>query len=166
MNQLKGKIPACLSDISTLEELNIAKNKLHGEIPQGFSKLSNLASLNVSSNNLCGPIPKGTQFSTFNVTSFQRNKCLCGFPLPPCKQKDKSRKIVARHIGSGSNAKLGWLSRVNEEVSLIALGMEVGIRFGGIAVMFISWERARCWILGLPPNNTQRPLYGLYQFPT
>ena len=70
MNQLEGKIPACLSDISTLEELSIAKNKLHGEIPQELSKLSMLASLTVSSNNLCGPIPRGTQFYTFTETSF------------------------------------------------------------------------------------------------
>ena len=161
-NQLEGKIPACLGEIITLEELDLAKNKLHGEIPQELSKLSMLASLNVSSNNLCGPIPRGTQFYTFTKTSFQRNKCLCGLSLPPCKQKDKSMKTMARDTGIESNVKLGWLSCVNEEVSLIALGMGVGIGFGGVVAMLISWERERCWVLGLSPNNTQRPFYGLY----
>jgi hypothetical protein len=164
-NQLEGKIPACLGEIITLEGLDLAKNKLHGEIPQELSKLSMLASLNVSSNNLCGPIPRGTQFYTFTETSFQRNKCLCGLSLPPCKQTDKSNKTMARDTGSESNVKPGWLSRVNEKVSLIALGMGVGIGFGGVVAMFIAWDRAKCWVLGLSPNNTQRPSYGLYRYP-
>jgi len=78
---LEGEIPSCFSEMSTLEHLDLAKNKLSGEIPLELSKLSMLAYLNVSSNNLCGPIPTGTQFYTFSETSFQRNKCLCGFPL-------------------------------------------------------------------------------------
>ena len=139
----------------------MAKNNLHGEIPQELSKLSMLASLNVSSNNLCGPIPKGTQFYTFNVSSFQWNKCLCGFPLPPCKQKDKS---MDGDKDSGSNVKRGWLSHVNEKVSLIALGLGVAIGFGGVVAMFIAWDRARCWVLCMPPNNTRKPFYGLYRF--
>ena len=86
-NQLEGKIPACLSRISTLEQLDLAKNKLSGAIPQDLSNLSMLAYLDVSSNNLCGAIPPGTQFSTFDPSSFQSNKCLCGFPIPPCHGK-------------------------------------------------------------------------------
>lgn len=164
-NQLEGRIPASLSEIPTLEELDLAKNKLHGEIPQGLSKLSFLASLNVSSNNLCGPIPTGTQFSTFSNTSFQKNKCLCGFPLPQCNQKDKSKKRMAKDNGSGRNVKTDWLSRVNEEVSLIALEIGMGIGFGAVVAMFIIWDRARCWVLGFPPNSTRRPFYGLYRFP-
>jgi hypothetical protein len=73
---LEGKIPASLSDISTLEQLDLAKNNLIGDIPQEFSKLSMLAIFYVSFNSLCGLIPSGTQFSTFNVASFQKNKCL------------------------------------------------------------------------------------------
>ena len=122
-----------------------------------------LASLNVSSNNLCGPIPKGTQFYTFNMSSFQWNKCLCGFPLLPCKQKDMS---MARDNGSGSNVETRWLSHVNEEVSLIAMELGAGIGFGGVVAMFIAWDRARCWVLGLPPNSTRKPFYGLYRFST
>jgi len=86
-NQLEGKIPASFSEIPTLEQLDLSKNNLDGAIPQELSQLSMLAYLDVSSNNLCGPIPGGTQFYTFNESSFQRNKCLCGYPLPGCSKK-------------------------------------------------------------------------------
>jgi hypothetical protein len=49
-----------------------------------------LVVLNISSNNLCGKIPKGTQFTTFIETSFQNNKCLCGYHSKPCN-KNESR---------------------------------------------------------------------------
>jgi len=165
-NQLEGKIPVGLGDISTLEELTLAKNKLHGAIPQELCKLSMLASLNLSYNNLCGEIPRGTQFYTFTVTSFQNNKCLCGLALPPCKQIVKSNKTMVRHSGSGNNVKARWFNYVNEEISLLALGIGVGNGFVGVVVMFIVWDKARCWVMGLTPNNTQRLVYGLYQFPT
>jgi hypothetical protein len=45
---------------------------------------------------------------------------------------------MARDTGSESNVKPGWLSHVNEKVSLIALGMGVGIGFGGVVAMFIA----------------------------
>ena len=165
-NQLEGRIPTCLSEIPTLEELDLAKNKLYGSIPKELSKLSMLASLDVSSNNLCGPIPTGTNFYTFNETSFERNKCLCGFPLPPCKQKDKAKKPIPRDSGGGGNVKKGWLSRVNEELSLMTLGLGMGIGFGVVVAMFIVWDRARSWVMGLSPNNSKKPSYGLYRFPT
>jgi hypothetical protein len=166
-NQLQGKIPACLGEISYLEELDLATNKLWGAIPQELSKLSMLASFNVSSNSLCGPIPKGTQFDTFDETSFQMNKCLCGFPLPPCNEMDKPKKTKVKGSGSRSNIKRGWLYCIDEKVSLIALGMGIGIGFGGVVVIFIVWDKARCWVLGFPPyKSTQRPFYGLYRFPT
>jgi EIX receptor 1/2 len=88
-NQLEGQIPASISEISTLEQLDLAKNNLSGWIPQELSKLTMLASLDISSNRLCGPIPIGTQFDTFSETSFQRNKCLCGYPLQACMHQKR-----------------------------------------------------------------------------
>ena len=93
---------------------------LDGEIPQEISILLMLASLNLSSNNLCGTTPKGAQFCTFSVSSFQWNKCLCGFPLPPC----------TRDNGSGNNIQTRWLSHVNEEVPFIALELVQGSDLG------------------------------------
>jgi len=54
---------------------------------------------------------------------------------------------------------------MNEKISLLALAMGLGIGFGGVLAMFIAWERARNWLLGLP-NNKLRSFYGVYRFPT
>lgn len=149
-----------LSNISALEQLDLAKNNLNGSIPQELSQLSFLAFLNVSSNNLCGPIPTGKQFNTFNDLSiFQRNKCLCGDPLQPCKHQKRS---PMRGDNSKSDVKERWLRHVDEKMSLIALGLGMCIGFGGVVAMFITWEQARNWVV--PPKR--RPFYGVYRFPT
>jgi hypothetical protein len=162
-NQLEGQIPASFSEISTLEQLDLAKNNLSGEIPQDLSKLSKLAVLDVSFNSLCGPIPTCTQFSTFNATSFLRNKCLWGCPLDPCN--GNKRPMTERNTSQNSNVKVGWLNHMNEKISLSALAMGLGIGFGGVFAIFIAWERARNWLLGLP-HNKLRSFYGVYRFPT
>ncbi|KAK2454117.1 polygalacturonase inhibitor [Trifolium repens] len=64
----------------TITTLDVSHNKIYGNFPKG---IPNVTSLNVSYNRLCGKIPK--VFSTFNVSSFIHNKCLCGPPLPRCK---------------------------------------------------------------------------------
>jgi hypothetical protein len=145
-NHLEGKIPASLGEISTLEQLDLANNYLSGEIPQNLSILTMLAYLDVSSNTLCGIIPLGTQFDTFNVTSFQRNKCLCGFPLQTCKGKEKQ---AHEHTMGGVGQ--GLLSNVEEHVSLIALKLGVGFGFGGVVSVMILWKKARNWVM--PPKH-------------
>ena len=60
-----------------------------------------------------------------------------------------------------------WMHWVDEKVSLIALGMGLGIGFGEVVSMFIVWDKARHWVVIFPPNNTRRiPFYSLYRFPT
>lgn len=120
-----------------------------------------LGVLNVSSNSLCGKIPTGTQFSTFNVTSFQRNKCLSGCPLDTCIEK---RKEKGEDIGNitRNNVQMGWLNRVDGKMSLIALGIGMGIGFGGVVLFFILCKRARCWMV---PQTKPQLFYGVYRFP-
>ena len=158
-NLLDGGIPRSLSYIPTLEQLDLAKNNLSGCIPQELTQLYFLASLNVSSNNLCGPIPTGKQFNTFNDPSiFQKNKCLCGDPLQPCKHQKGS---ATRDDNNKSNVKEGWLTLMHENMSLIALGMGFCIGFGGVVAILIIWEKARNWLV--PPSR--RHFYGVYRFP-
>ena len=140
-NQLDGQIPTSLSEIPTLEQLDLAKNNLSGEIPQELSKLTKLASLNVSSNRLCGWIPGGTQFDTFNKTSFQRNKGLCGYPLQLCEQTEKYTKIRDGAFANVSKNE-GWLSQLDKHISLFALGIGIGIGFGGVVTLIIIWDKA------------------------
>jgi hypothetical protein len=161
-NQLEGKIPASLSEISTLEQLDLANNNLSGEIPQELSQLSMLGVLDISSNNLCGLIPTGTQFSTFNVTSFERNSCLHGCPLDPCNAMERQVK-EGNNNSKSSNIKVGWMNNVDEHISLIALGVGVGLGFGIVMGIIIVWKRARDWVV---PSNKPQSFYGVYRFPT
>ena len=92
-NQLEGGIPASLGEISTtLEHVDLSRNNLSGVIFEDLIKLISLADLDISWNSLCGRIPKGTQLETFNETSFEGNKCLCGYPLQKCKVKSKMKE--------------------------------------------------------------------------
>ena len=54
-----------------------------------------------------------------------------------------------------------WLSSVNEHVSLLALGLGLGIGFIGVVSVMLLWDRARPWVM---PPKTQ-PFYGVYKFP-
>lgn len=125
-NHLEGQVPASLSQMSTLEQLDLSKNNLSGMIPQDLSKLRELSYLDVSSNKLYGGTKKGTEFDSFNVASFQKNKCLCGNPLQTCKQMGKKKE--EGNLSEGQ----GWLCHVSKHVSLIALRLGIGIRFGGM----------------------------------
>jgi len=65
-----------------LNKLDIRHNKIYGKLPEGLSELRYLHKLNVSDNNLCGQIPMN---SRFDASCYVLNKCLCGSPLPACK---------------------------------------------------------------------------------
>lgn len=169
-NQLGWKIPPSLGEISTLEQLDLSKNNLSGEIPGELSTLSKLAVLNVSSNKLCGRIPKGSQLDTFGVTSFQKNKCICCDLFRPCNEDNQLQPCNStcnwlhpckeKEI-KNSVSKRGWLSRVDEKISLIALGLGLGIGFGGVITLMITWNKARRWVA--PPAI--QPFFGVYRFP-
>ena len=135
-NQLEGRIPATLSEVSTLEQLDLANNNLSGPIPHELSKLHDLSILDVSSNSLCSQIPIGTQFSTFNATSFQKNKCLWGYPLDTCNENEKQVRKCDSATKS-SDVRVEWLSCVDENMSLIAFGMGMGLGFGGVVGIFM-----------------------------
>ncbi|XP_058731324.1 polygalacturonase inhibitor 2-like [Vicia villosa] len=64
-----------------LQALDLRNNKIYGRLPEELTKLQRLHKLNVSYNNLCGPIP----YNRFDEYCYAHNKCLCGPPLPACK---------------------------------------------------------------------------------
>ena len=138
-NHLEGEIPANLGQISTLEELDMENNNLSGTITQELSMLHKLSILDVSSNNLCGKIPTGTQFSTFNVTSFQNNKCLWGCTLDSCSENERPTRKT-NGLNKSSNVKVGWLNQVKENISLVALDIGMGLDLGewSLSLYFIK----------------------------
>jgi len=64
-----------------------------------------------------------------------------------------------------NHVKVDWLNRMNEKMSLIALGIGVGIGFGGVVAIFTMWQRAKCWLFGISANKPQF-FYGMYRPPT
>lgn len=68
-----------------IKVLDISRNKIYGSLPKRLGQLP-LQTLDVSHNRLCGMIPTGRRLKRFSPDSFSHNKCLCGPPLPPCKQ--------------------------------------------------------------------------------
>ena len=85
-----------------------------------LSYLHWLGVLNVSSNSLCGKIPSWTQFSNFDVTLFQRNKCLWGCPLDTCIE-NKNKNGENNYNSTRNNVQIRWLSQVDGQMSLITL---------------------------------------------
>uniref|UniRef100_A0A7N2LAZ2 non-specific serine/threonine protein kinase n=1 Tax=Quercus lobata TaxID=97700 RepID=A0A7N2LAZ2_QUELO len=80
-NNFMSHIPSSLGNLVVLESLDLSRNSLSGEIPQELTNLIFLEYLNLSQNQLSGPIPQGRQFLTFQISSFEGNFGLCGFPL-------------------------------------------------------------------------------------
>lgn len=69
---------------ASLTSLDLNHNKVYGNLPEVLTAL-NLQYLNVSYNRLCGKIPVGGKLQSFDVYEYFHNKCLCGSPLPNCK---------------------------------------------------------------------------------
>lgn len=104
-NRLTGEIPLELGNLSSLQALNLSHNNLWGSIPASFSKMKQIESLDLSYNRLTGHIPielavlsalevfsiahnslSGVtpfkaQFATFDASSYEGNRFLCGPPL-------------------------------------------------------------------------------------
>ncbi|XP_057949531.1 receptor-like protein 44 [Malania oleifera] len=106
-NRLAGQIPPQLSACAYLNVIDFHDNLLSGQIPQELGLLARLSAFDVSNNRLSGPIPpslgnRSGNFPRFNATSFQGNKDLYGYPLPPLKSKGLSvLAIVGIGLGSG-----------------------------------------------------------------
>ncbi|KAF7843109.1 pollen receptor-like kinase 4 [Senna tora] len=77
-NEFTGHIPSSLASLPNLLILRLDANKFYGSIPDFRSP--SLKKVNFSNNDFEGPIP--TNLTTFNTSSFEGNKRLCGAPLP------------------------------------------------------------------------------------
>ncbi|KAI8020655.1 Receptor-like protein 44 [Camellia lanceoleosa] len=106
-NRLSGSIPPQLAFCAYLNVIDLHDNLLSGQIPQQLGLLVRLSAFDVSNNRLSGPIPaslgnRSGNLPRFNATSYEGNKDLYGYPLPPLKNKGLSvMAIVGIGLGSG-----------------------------------------------------------------
>ncbi|KAK9285761.1 hypothetical protein L1049_024961 [Liquidambar formosana] len=106
-NRLDGEIPPQLALCAYLNVIDLHENLLTGQIPQQLGLLVRLSAFDVSYNRLSGPIPPSLGNRTgnlpkFNASSFEGNKDIYGYPLPPMKNKGLSvLAIVGIGLGSG-----------------------------------------------------------------
>ncbi|KAK1435252.1 hypothetical protein QVD17_01013 [Tagetes erecta] len=102
MNALHGEIPPNIGEMKELLILDLSRNNLSGVIPSSMSKISFLDYLDVSYNNLSGKIPSGTQLQTFDPSRYVGNEGLCGLPLseqcPGDKEKEATLAIGEGHV--------------------------------------------------------------------
>ncbi|KAL4557671.1 hypothetical protein LXL04_035857 [Taraxacum kok-saghyz] len=144
LNDFSGPIPVTLGKLSKLRFLydsRLNNNSLTGPIPLPLTNITSLQVLDLSNNRLSGPVPDSGSFSLFTPISFANNLDLCGpvtghpcpgsppfSPPPPFVQPPP----IAAPVGkSGTGA--------------IAGGVAVGaaLLFAAPAIAFAWWRRRK-----------------------
>ncbi|XP_024987751.1 receptor-like protein 4 isoform X2 [Cynara cardunculus var. scolymus] len=116
-NSIKGHIPSSLGTIASLEVLDLSYNFFNGSIPESLGGLTSVRILNLNSNSLTGRVPAALGGRLLHRASFNftDNKGLCGIPgLPTC----------GPHLTAGA---------------------KIGIALGSCAVLLLIATCLTCW---------------------
>ncbi|XP_022876402.1 BRASSINOSTEROID INSENSITIVE 1-associated receptor kinase 1-like isoform X2 [Olea europaea var. sylvestris] len=130
VNNLSGPIPTTLGQLQRLRFLRLNNNTLTGTIPMPLTNVATLQVLDLSNNNLSGPTPINGSFQLFTPISFKNNPNLLPAPVspsPPLQPKNPSSSRVG-----------------NSATGAIAGGVAAGaaLLFAGPAIA-LAWYRRR-----------------------
>ncbi|KAM5583955.1 receptor-like protein 2 [Rosa sericea] len=138
-NNLSGYIPDQISNLRSLEVLELQMNHFSGKVPPSLASLNFLNYINVSYNNLEGSIPRSTHLQRLDASSFEGNAKLCGAPLPnkclPIKGNDADNGNSQDHEENGHENQIPWL-----HISVV-LGFITG--FWGVCGSLVLKEKWR-----------------------
>ncbi|KAI3718965.1 hypothetical protein L6452_19850 [Arctium lappa] len=102
-NSIQGDIPSSLGTIASLEVLDLSYNFFNGSIPESLGGLTSVRILNLNGNALTGRVPaelggRLLHRASFNFTD---NRGLCGIPgLPTCGPHLTAGAMIGIALGS------------------------------------------------------------------
>ncbi|KAJ9162624.1 hypothetical protein P3X46_022383 [Hevea brasiliensis] len=176
-NNLTGKIPAEIGNLSMIQVLNLSHNSLTGLIPQSFSNLKRIESLDLSYNKLNGKIPQLTQlhwlavfsvahnnlsgktpemvaqFATFDNSSYEGNPFLCGPPLSKSCFSSSIMPRVSEEDKKDHKRDGGFMDMDAFYVSFLISYALVLLTMAAILYINPYWRRAWFYMIELSLTN-------------
>ncbi|KAH9319518.1 hypothetical protein KI387_021287, partial [Taxus chinensis] len=97
---IMGPIPASLTSLKNLQDIDLSKNNLSGTIPIAYKDMKMLQHINLSSNRLTGEVPRGGVFATLDKSAVMGNQGLCGtwIKLQPCSNSKHKQNSVFKKV--------------------------------------------------------------------
>ncbi|CAJ2629900.1 unnamed protein product [Trifolium pratense] len=81
-NELKGELPDCWNNLTSLRYVDLSNNKLSGKIPVSMGALANMEALILTNNSLSGQLPSSLKNCSDNLASLDLGENNFDGPIP------------------------------------------------------------------------------------